>query len=276
MAQAKKKASKKKIAKKVAKKTTKKTAKKKVAKKTAKKSVQKTSKTSTKKTAKKTAKTAAKKTAKKAVQKTAKIVTKKTAKKTAKKTTGKKVAKKTSVAADKIGSKKTTPKSTKKANTKTMAKPNSPRQTIDPNAPAGSTVIKDFMPYKQKKDENYMNEEQIEHFRNLLLAWKNELLEEVARTVHHMRDEAANFPDPNDRATQESEFSLELRNRDRERKLIKKIDDSIGMLENNAEEYGYCDTCGIEIGVRRLEARPTATQCIDCKELDEIKERQYG
>lgn len=117
-----------------------------------------------------------------------------------------------------------------------------------------------------------MNENQRGHFRNILLGWKKELMEEVDRTVHHMQDEAANFPDPNDRATQESEFSLELRTRDRERKLIKKIDEALVSLE--AGEYGYCDSCGVEIGIRRLEARPTATQCIDCKTLDEIREKQ--
>ena len=119
-----------------------------------------------------------------------------------------------------------------------------------------------------------MNEKQVKHFHNILMTWKKELMEEVDRTVHHMQDEAANFPDPNDRATQESEFSMELRARDRERKLIKKIDESLLALEN--DEYGYCDACGIEIGIRRLEARPTATQCIDCKTLDEIREKQMG
>ena len=99
-------------------------------------------------------------------------------------------------------------------------------------------------------------------------------MQEVDRTVHHMKDEAANFPDPNDRATQESEFSLELRTRDRERKLIKKIDEAL--LSVDAGEYGFCESCGVEIGVRRLEARPTATLCIDCKTLDEIRERQMG
>ena len=129
-------------------------------------------------------------------------------------------------------------------------------------------------PYKEKKGEEYMNDEQVEHFRNILLTWKKELMEEVDRTVHHMQDDAANFPDPNDRATQESEFSMELRARDRERKLIKKIEESIQDLEDN--EYGYCEACGVEIGVKRLEARPTATLCIDCKILDEIKEKQMG
>ncbi len=131
-----------------------------------------------------------------------------------------------------------------------------------------------FTPYKEKKGEEYMNEKQEAHFRAILEEWKRELMEEVDRTVHHMQDEAANFPDPNDRATQESEFSLELRTRDRERKLIKKIEDTLILLDNH--EYGYCEACGVEIGIRRLEARPTATLCIDCKTLDEIREKQMG
>ena len=117
-----------------------------------------------------------------------------------------------------------------------------------------------------------MNPKQLEHFKMLLAAWKQELMEEVDRTVSHMKDEAANFPDPADRATQEEEFSLELRTRDRERKLIKKIDSTLERIEN--DDYGFCDQCGIEIGIRRLEARPTASLCVDCKTLDEIKERQ--
>ncbi|PPD31694.1 MAG: RNA polymerase-binding protein DksA [Methylomonas sp.] len=131
-----------------------------------------------------------------------------------------------------------------------------------------------FKPYVEKEGEEYMNEAQLEHFTNILNKWKSELMEEVDRTVHHMQDDAANFPDPNDRATQESEFSLELRTRDRERKLIKKIEESIKNIE--AGDYGYCETCGVEIGIRRLEARPTATLCIDCKTLDEIREKQMG
>ncbi|MCB1874488.1 MAG: RNA polymerase-binding protein DksA [Chromatiales bacterium] len=127
-------------------------------------------------------------------------------------------------------------------------------------------------PYKEEPGEEYMNDRQLAHFREILLAWKRELMEEVDRTVHYMQDEAANFPDPNDRATQESEFSLELRTRDRERKLIKKIDESLTNLDNG--EYGFCESCGVEIGIRRLEARPTATLCIDCKTLDEIREKQ--
>jgi len=130
----------------------------------------------------------------------------------------------------------------------------------------------DFKPYKPSRSESYMNDEQIEHFRGLLLQWRGELVDEVSRTVTHMKDEASNFPDPADRATQEEEFSLELRTRDRERKLIKKIDTTLENLQN--DDYGYCDACGVEIGVQRLEVRPTATLCIDCKTLAEIKERQ--
>ncbi|MCZ6803867.1 MAG: RNA polymerase-binding protein DksA [Proteobacteria bacterium] len=129
-------------------------------------------------------------------------------------------------------------------------------------------------PYKEKSGEDYMVAEQSEHFRKILNTWKTGLMKEVERTVHHMQDEASNFPDPNDRATQEEEFSLELRTRDRERKLIRKIDEA--MLALDSGHYGYCEVCGIEIGVCRLEARPTATLCIDCKTLDEIKERQLG
>lgn len=143
-----------------------------------------------------------------------------------------------------------------------------------PKAPAasGTTWYEGFKPYKEKRGEKYMNEKQQEHFLAILAAWKRELMEEVDRTVHHMQDDAANFPDPNDRATQESEFSMELRTRDRERKLIRKIDEASRRVETH--DYGYCDSCGVEIGIRRLEARPTATLCIECKELDEIRERQ--
>ncbi len=129
-----------------------------------------------------------------------------------------------------------------------------------------------FEPYKEKKGEEYMSTGQKDHFHSILTAWKKELMEEVDRTVHHMQDDASNFPDPNDRASQESEFALELRTRDRERKLIKKIDEALEQM--NTGDYGYCGSCGVEIGIRRLEARPTATQCIDCKTLDEIREKQ--
>ncbi len=131
-----------------------------------------------------------------------------------------------------------------------------------------------FEPYIEKKGEEYMNEAQLKHFEQILNNWKDELMVEVDRTVHHMQDDAASFPDPNDRATQESEFSLELRTRDRERKLIKKIDESLKDIE--AGDYGFCESCGVDIGVGRLEARPTAVLCIDCKTLDEIREKQMG
>ena len=137
---------------------------------------------------------------------------------------------------------------------------------------ANDSPFRSFKPYQPIQDEIYMSREQLEHFRQILNRWRLDLMEEVDRTVHHMQDEAGNFPDPADRATQEEEFSIELRTRDRERKLIKKIDRTIERLDQ--EDYGYCDTCGVEIGLRRLEARPTATQCVDCKSLDEIKERQ--
>ena len=129
-----------------------------------------------------------------------------------------------------------------------------------------------IQPYSPVEGEEYMNEKQREHFKTLLLAWKRELMEEVDRTMNHLKDEAANFPDPADRASQEEEFSLELRTRDRERKLIKKIDKTLELIES--DDYGYCDACGVEIGIRRLAVRPTATLCVDCKTIDEIKEKQ--
>lgn len=131
-----------------------------------------------------------------------------------------------------------------------------------------------FEPYPIVKGEEYMNEQQKVHFRKILGSWKLELMEEVDSTIHHLREEPSNFADPSDRASQEEEFSLELRTRDRERKLIKKINEALELIEE--DDYGYCDACGIEIGIRRLEARPTASLCIDCKTLAEIKEKQLG
>ena len=180
-------------------------------------------------------------------------------------TAGKKVAKKAAVKKA-AASKKTAPKKTTAAGKSSKAGRKTSTSQVGP--------VPGIAPYKETKGEEYMNDEQVEHFRNILLTWKKELMEEVDRTVHHMQDDAANFPDPNDRATLESEFSMELRARDRERKLIKKIEESMQNLEN--EDYGYCEACGVEIGVKRLEARPTATLCIDCKILDEIKEKQMG
>jgi DnaK suppressor protein len=131
-----------------------------------------------------------------------------------------------------------------------------------------------FKPYVPKKGEAYMSPKQLEHFRKMLSEVKAELSQDIDRTVHTMQDEATVFADPNDRASQESDIALELRNRDRERKLIKKIDETIAKID--AGEYGYCESCGIEIGLKRLEARPTATLCIDCKTLDEMRERQVA
>ena len=152
---------------------------------------------------------------------------------------------------------------------KTVKKPAAKSKTA---ANASSVTLHGLAPYVEKKNEEYMNKQQREHFKQILKAWRHELMEEVDRTVTHMKDEAANFPDPADRATQEEEFSLELRTRDRERKLIKKIDKTLLRVEE--DDYGFCDQCGVDIGIRRLEARPTANLCVDCKTLDEIKERQ--
>jgi len=133
---------------------------------------------------------------------------------------------------------------------------------------------KPVTPYKSKKGENYMNSKQLKHFRVMLEGIKLGLGIDIDRTVHTMQDEATIFADPNDRATQESDMALELRNRDRERKLIKKIDETVAKIDSG--DYGYCESCGIEIGLKRLEARPTATLCIDCKTLDEIREKQVA
>jgi DnaK suppressor protein len=133
---------------------------------------------------------------------------------------------------------------------------------------------KQFTGYVEKKGEAYMNKRQLGHFKKLLEEWKAELSHDIDRTVHTMQDEATIFADPNDRATQESDMALELRNRDRERKLIKKIEETVGKID--AGDYGYCDSCGAEIGLRRLLARPTASLCIDCKQLEELRERQVA
>ena len=149
-------------------------------------------------------------------------------------------------------------------------------EDADDGIEAGSLLAgpRNVTPYITKRGEAYMNKEQLEHFRNILNGWKRDLMEEVDRTVSHMKDEAANFPDPNDRATQEEEFSLELRTRDRERKLIRKIDEALKRVEDGS--YGYCLETGEEIGVKRLEARPVATLTIEAQERRERRERQYG
>jgi DnaK suppressor protein len=135
-------------------------------------------------------------------------------------------------------------------------------------------ITRHFTPYVPQPDEEYMSDQQRDHFRKILNIWKAELSNDIDRTVHTMQDEVTMFADPNDRASQESDMALELRNRDRERKLIKKIDETLAKID--ADEYGYCESCGVEIGLKRLEARPTATLCIDCKTLDEIRERQIA
>lgn len=152
------------------------------------------------------------------------------------------------------------------------ARPRSDAPRDAPSQGTAGSLFRNYTPYTPAPDEPYMCPAQAEHFRGILMTWRRQLMEEVDRTVSHMQDEAANFPDPADRATQEEEFSIELKTRDRERKLIKKIADTLERIDK--DDYGYCDTCGVEIGLRRLEARPTATQCVDCKSLSELRERQ--
>lgn len=145
----------------------------------------------------------------------------------------------------------------------------------DPSASASLLAgPRNVKPYIARRGEQYMNKEQLEHFARILQNWKRDLMVEVDRTVLHMKDEAANFPDPNDRATQEEEFSLELRTRDRERKLIRKIDEALKRIEDGS--YGYCLETGEEIGIKRLEARPVATLSVEAQERRERREKQYG
>ncbi len=139
---------------------------------------------------------------------------------------------------------------------------------------AEELLQKQFAPYTPKPGEDYMSADQLKHFRTILEGVKKELSEDIERTVHTMQDEATVFADPNDRASQETDIAIELRNRDRERKLIKKIDETMARIDSG--DYGFCDKCGVEIGIKRLEARPTATLCIDCKTLDELKEKQMA
>ena len=246
-----KRVSKKKVAKKKVSK--KKVAKKKVAKKVAKKKVSK------KKVAKK--KVAKKKVAKKKVSK----------KKVAKKKVAKKVSKKKAVSKKKTASKKKAT-SMKRPTAKKVAR-KAPARRARPRGDVLSGPIHGIEPYKPKRGEEYMSSEQLGHFHNILSAWKRELMFEVDRTVHHMQDEAANFPDPNDRATQESEFGLELRTRDRERKLLRKIESALARIDDGS--YGWCDETGEEIGLKRLEARPVATLCLEAQERRELAERQF-
>jgi len=269
---AKRKVSKKKV-------STRKASRKKVARK---KAVSRKKPVSQKKTARKKAskkKVARKKASKKKAAKK-KLSKKKVArKKASKKKVGRKKASKKKASRKKVSKKKAAKKkvSKKKAARKKAAKKKAVRKAPARRTRSRSEVlsgpIHGIEPYKPKRGEEYMSDKQLEHFQNILNAWKRELMFEVDRTVHHMQDEAANFPDPNDRATQESEFGLELRTRDRERKLLRKIDAALTRIDEGS--YGYCDETGEEIGLKRLEARPVATLCLEAQERRELAERQF-
>jgi DnaK suppressor protein len=241
----------------------------------AKKSVTKKKVTAKKSVTKK--KVAKKKVSKKKAPSRKKVIKKKLSKKKApskKKVAKKSVSKKKPVAKKKAVSKKKPVVAHKPvAKKKTPIKKKAPTRRARTSGDALSGPIHGINPYKPSRGEEYMSNEQLEHFREILNAWKNELMFEVDRTVHHMQDEAANFPDPNDRATQESEFGLELRTRDRERKLLRKIDSALARLDDGS--YGFCDETGEEIGLKRLEARPVATLSLEAQERRELAERQY-
>ena len=241
----------------------KKSSKKKVAsrRKSAKKAISRKKATSRKKVSRK--KVARKKPAakKKKVSKKKKVAKKKPAKK--------KVASKKRVAKKKPAARKAPAKRKVAAN----KKPNRARAPARRRSDLLSGPIHGISPYAARRGENYMGSKQLTHFEEILVSWKDELMNEVDRTVHHMQDEAANFPDPNDRATQESEFGLELRTRDRERKLLRKIDSALTRIEDGS--YGFCDETGEEIGLKRLEARPVATLCVEAQERREMAERQF-
>ena len=198
-------------------------------------------------------------------------------KKVASKKAGKKKVARKKVAAKKVAKKKASAK-------KVARKPAAPKKAVSQKRPAARARAKarsdvltgpihGITPYKPGRSEDYMSDEQLDHFRKILGAWKSELMYEVDRTVHHMQDEAANFPDPNDRATQESEFGLELRTRDRERKLLRKIESALSRVDEGS--YGFCEETGEEIGLKRLEARPVATLCVEAQERRELAERQF-
>lgn len=242
-------------------------------------------KTAKRKPAKK--KRAKKKLAKKKAAKKKAAKKKATKKKAAKKKSAKKPAAKKKASQKKASKKKASRKkvasrkkiSAKRPATRRPVRRTQPTTRKAPPRPRRSTAnmlsgpIHGIKPYKPGRGEEYMSEKQQDHFRDILAAWKRELMFEVDRTVHHMQDEAANFPDPNDRATQESEFGLELRTRDRERKLLRKIDSALARIDDGS--YGYCDETGEEIGLKRLEARPVATLCLEAQERRELAERQF-
>ncbi len=203
---------------------------------------------------------------------------KKKAKKAAKKPASKATSRKRTAAKAKPAARKTRAAKKKPVPRKRTQRPASARPARRrPVRTAGRSVLSGplhgFEPYQPRKGEEYMSDDQLDHFRDILTAWKRELMEEVDRTVLHMKDEAANFPDPNDRATQESEFGLELRTRDRERKLLKKIDSALARIDDGS--YGFCEETGEEIGLKRLEARPVATMCLEAQERRELAERQF-
>ncbi len=185
----------------------------------------------------------------------------------------KKVAKKKAVSKKKTVAKKKAVASKKPAPLKKATRKKAPARSVRPRGDLLSGPIHGIQPYKPRHGEGYMSKKQLKHFGKILGAWKSELMFEVDRTVHHMQDEAANFPDPNDRATQESEFGLELRTRDRERKLLRKIDSALARIDDAS--YGYCEETGEEIGLKRLEARPVATLCLEAQERRELAERQF-
>ena len=226
-----------------------------------------------KKVAKK--KASKKKVAKKKVAKKKAASKKKAKKKVARKVAKKKAARKKPVVRKKAAAKRSASK--KRAASKSRAKKVHKAKPVPRKRRSKNDVlsgpIHGIAPYKPRRGEEYMSDAQLEHFRDILTAWKRELMFEVDRTVHHMQDEAANFPDPNDRATQESEFGLELRTRDRERKLLRKIDSALARIDEGS--YGYCDETGEEIGLKRLEARPVATLCLEAQERRELAERQF-
>ena len=197
----------------------------------------------------------------------------------AKKTSAKTAATKNAAPAKKkpAAQKRTAGKSTVATGRSGTSSTSSPKSSVRRSRSSRVKVltgpVRGIEPYRPTRGEAYMNEVQLAHFRKILLAWKRELMEEVDRTMHHMKDDAANFPDPNDRATQESEFGLELRTRDRDRKLLKKIDSALARIDDGS--YGYCEETGEEIGLRRLEARPVATLCVEAQERRELAERQF-
>jgi len=247
-------------------------------------------KSAAKKASKKKAQARKKPAAKKAVGRK-KVSRKKPAtrkKKISKKKAAKKKAAKKKVAKKKVAKKKAVSKKRVVKKKPAARKAPSKKKAVANNKPAGKRVaarrtsrrsdllsgpIHGIPPYSARRGETYMGQKQLEHFEEILMSWKRELMDEVDRTVHHMQDEAANFPDPNDRATQESEFGLELRTRDRERKLLRKIDSALARIEDGS--YGFCDETGEEIGLKRLEARPVATLCLEAQERREMAERQF-